>query len=290
MKYVTLCDLSETIRKNIWKIPRDIDFIIGVPRSGMICASIISDHLNVPLIDVNSFLSGLEPTGGSRIKYFNENHKKTNRVLVVEDTVFNGTSINNVKAKLADNKELEFIYLCVYLEGRESNNHVDIYLEDLRPYTNNFTTCVLYEWNIFQHYKSQMSGWLFDMDGVLCVNPPDERNEAEYIEYIKNAIPLFLPRAEIGGIMTYRLIKNLDITQKWLSDNGVHYGKLYMFKANTWEERNASGITPEVYKGEFFKDNDRYSLFVESDDHQAQRIHEISKKPVFCVETNKLYQ
>lgn len=70
MKYITLNDLSNTIRTNIYKIPRDIDFIIGVPRSGMIAASIISSYLNVPLIDVNSFVAGLEPGGGSRLNYF----------------------------------------------------------------------------------------------------------------------------------------------------------------------------------------------------------------------------
>lgn len=33
MKYITIADLSDTIRKNIWKIPHDIDCVIGIPRS-----------------------------------------------------------------------------------------------------------------------------------------------------------------------------------------------------------------------------------------------------------------
>ena len=74
MKYITLSDLSETIRKNIWKIPRDIDCIIGIPRSGMIAASIISSYLNVPLIDVCSFTEGLQPYGGNRLNYFVKKH------------------------------------------------------------------------------------------------------------------------------------------------------------------------------------------------------------------------
>ena len=56
MKYITLNDLSNTIRKNIWKIPRDIDFVLGIPRSGMIVASIISSYLNVPLIDIKEMM------------------------------------------------------------------------------------------------------------------------------------------------------------------------------------------------------------------------------------------
>ena len=111
MKYITIEELSETIRKNIWKIPRDIDLVIGVPRSGMIGASIISSFLNVPLIDVNSYIAGMEPWGGNRLTYFKQKHKKTNRVLVVDDTVSNGTAMNAVKSKLNAIVGVSFIYI-----------------------------------------------------------------------------------------------------------------------------------------------------------------------------------
>ena len=83
--------------------------------------------------------------------------------------------------------------------------------------------------------------------------------------------------------------KNREITEKWLSDNGIKYGALSMFNANTWDERNDKGISPEAYKGIFYANNENYKLFVESSDYQAKRIFEISKKPVYSVETNKLY-
>lgn len=274
MKYITLNDLTKTIRDNIWKIPRDIDFIIGIPRSGMIAASIISTYLNVPLIDVDSYCQGIKPHGGLRCSMLNQ--EKHNKALVIDDTVFNGTSMYKAKQKLSNIKDIDFIYACVYLE-------------DLRQYTNNFTNIVLYEWNIFQHYDSIMSKCLYDIDGVLCVEPPDERNEVEYLEYINNAIPLFIPKVKIGGIMSYRLIKNKEITENWLKKNGVQYNELIMFYANTWDERNRSGITPEQYKGEYYKSHDEYELFVESSDYQASRIAEISNKQVYCVGTNKMY-
>lgn len=291
MKYITLADLSETIRKNIWKIPRDIDFIIGVPRSGMIGASIIASYLNVPLIDVNSFLEGREPWGGLRLEYFTKTHQKTNKILVVDDTVSSGRAMNETRKKIENviGKNYECIYMCVYLEGWGKNS-IDIYLNDLREYTNNFKTYVLYEWNIFQHHPIVMETFLFDIDGVFCVEPPDERNEEEYINCIKNAKPLFIPRTKIGGIITYRLIKNKEITTKWLNDNGIKFNELTMFNANSWEERNNTRIPSEVYKGNFYKSHDIYKLFIESSDYQAKRISEISKKPVYCVETNKLYQ
>lgn len=290
MKYITINELNETIRNNIWKIPRDIDFIIGVPRSGMIGASIIASYLNVPLIDVNSFLLGLEPWGGLRLEYFTKKHEKTNKVLVIDDTVSSGRAMNEVKNKLSKaNDNLTFIYMCVYLEGW-GEEAVDLYLYDIREYTNNFTEIVIYEWNIFQHNINFMNTCLYDMDGVLCVDPPDERNEKEYLKYIKNAKPLFTPRTKIGGIVTYRLIKNREVTQRWLFENGITYDKLTMFNANSWDERNKMNISPEEFKGNFYKINDKYKLFVESNDYQAKKISEISNKPVYCVETNKVYQ
>jgi uncharacterized HAD superfamily protein/hypoxanthine-guanine phosphoribosyltransferase len=290
MKYITISDLSETIRKNIWKIPRDIDFIIGVPRSGMIGASIIASYLNVPLIDVDSFLNGSKPWGGLRLEYFTKTHIKTNKVLVIDDTVSSGRAMNEVKNKLLSSKtDINFIFMCVYLEGW-GENVVDLYLEDVRKYTENFTKYVLYEWNIFQHHEDTMKKFLFDIDGVFCLDPPDERNEEEYINYIKNANPLFIPRTKIGGLITYRLNKNREITETWLKDNGITYDVLVMFNANSWEERNKMGIPPEEYKADFYKNNDNFKLFVESSDHQAKKIAEISNKPVYCVETNKLYE
>lgn len=121
----------------------------------MIAASIISSYLNVPLIDVNSFLSGLEPTGGKRLDYFNNNHQKTNKALVIDDTVFGGTAMKNTRKKLSNHKELSFIYICVYLEGVGIKD-VDIYLEDVRQYTDDNNKIVLYEWNIFQHHHGVM--------------------------------------------------------------------------------------------------------------------------------------
>lgn len=286
MKYITVNDLASAIRNNIHKIPHDIDFIIGVPRSGMIAAGLISSYLNVPLISLQGFVSGLEPEGGVRLLYHLNSHKKTNKVLVVDDTVFKGSAMMATKEELKKYTEYEFIYLCVFME---KNIEVpDIYLEDVRKDIGDFGI-VLYEWNVLQHHNYIMSHYLFDMDGVLCVDPPDERNTEQYVDYIKDAVPLFIPKSQIGGIITYRLNIYRDITEKWLNKYGIHHTKLTMFKAGSWVERNDSGVSAAVFKGEYYRDNDNYKLFIESDDDQAQVINAISHKPVLCIKTNKLY-
>lgn len=284
MKYVTLTELVITIRKNIHKIPHDIDFVIGVPRSGMIAASIISEYLNVPLIDLKSFCKGATANGGDRLGM---NHKEaSNKVLVIDDTVNSGKSLSNAQAMLAG-FDYEFIYGVVYLEGW-NDKIIDFYLEDLRQYTHNFTQIVIYEWNVFHHYNFLMGKCMYDIDGVLCLDTPDERNTEEYEKYIVDAVPQFTPSVPIGMIVTYRLEKYRKETEEWLKKNGIRYGNLLMFNAQSWDERNKSGISSEAYKSYIYGNSDAV-LFIESDDWQAKRIYEMTKKPVLCTDTNRLY-
>ena len=280
LKYVTLADMAATIRKNLVKIPRDIDFIVGIPRSGMIAASIISSYLNIPLTDINSLAAGLEPYGGDRLRYFSSNH--TGRALVVDDTVWSGSSKRKARKKLDNVVGVDFIFMAVYLEG-PGEDSVDMWLEDVRPYTDNFRQIVLYEWNIMQHHTSFTKRFLFDIDGVFCPDPPNEKKTDKYVAYIKTAPPLFIPRTPIGGIITYRFAKYRDITEKWLSRHGIRYNGLVMF------ERDRRDMPPERYKGEYYRDND-YTLLIESNDGEAQKIAKIAGKPVYCVDSNKMYQ
>lgn len=288
MKYVTLSEMCWTIRNNFHKIPHDIDFVLGVPRSGVICASIISEFLNAPFVDVTSFCSGAVPTGGGRLRYHTESVREKKKVLVVDDTIYNGNAMRRVRQQLAPfSDRYDFTYMVVYREGNCVD--VDFWLDDLRKYTTDFPI-VLYEWNIFHHITNIMAQCIYDMDGVLCVDPPDERNENEYLNYIINAVPLFTPTTEIGQIVSYRLSKNEEITKRWLSEHNIRYKGITLFPAKTYEERANSGISPAAFKADIYKHSGWAKLFVESDDIQAQKIRDITRKPVYCVGSNKLYQ
>ena len=163
MKYITFTDLITTIRTNIHKVPHDIDFIIGIERSGMIVASIISEYINVPLIGLNAFINGCKPTGGDRLGLTNK--PKTNKVLVIDDTCYSGKSMRNAKDLLKD-YQYDFIYLAAYLEGK-GIDELDIYLDDVREYTKDTINIVLYEWNIFHHYPFISQRCIYDIDGVF---------------------------------------------------------------------------------------------------------------------------
>lgn len=274
MIYVAYEDLCRDIRENLTKIPRDVCGVVGVPRSGMLPATIIAEYLNVPLIDIRS----LQPlgNGGRRMR-----PDFGSKILVVEDTCFHGNSLSAAKRSINElgysGKEFEF--LAVYLEGPCDRDKPDIYLRDIREEAKGGPFgWALYEWNIFAHGRLT-DRTLFDMDGVICVEPPDERDTEAYEAYIKKPTPLYVPTGAFINVCTYRLEKYRDITEQSLRDMGI-CPVVHMA---------SDRITPAwKVKAEMYKEQ-RWMLFVESSEWQARRIYEETGKPVFCVQTNELY-
>ena len=58
MNYRTFSDLNELIIRRLYILPKDIDLIVGIPRSGMVPANLIALYLNKSLTDLDSFING----------------------------------------------------------------------------------------------------------------------------------------------------------------------------------------------------------------------------------------
>lgn len=174
------------------------------------------------------------------------------------------------------------------MEGSGIVGKPDIYLRDVRDLAKKSDIgIVLYEWNLFAN-PGIINKTIFDLDGVFCVDPPDERNITKYLKYIENPEQLFIPTTDgTVTVLTYRLNKYRPETESFLKTLGLNKVHLYMYNAETYEKR--SKVPPYIYKGEFYKQATDFKLFVESSDYQARKINEISGKPVYCVETNKMY-
>lgn len=297
MEYISFETLCGDIRSNFWKIPKDVFGVIGIPRSGMLPATIISEFLNVGLASSNDLDRDCD-----LYELFSANHgnryMKTDsgkKILVVDDTCFSGTQNLKIRNKIenlfGDRKDFEFIYVVVYMEGNGETSMPDIYLRDIRWMARSSENgIVLYEWNLFNHNPRTANRIMFDYDGVFCLDPPDERNTEEYERYIKDPVPLFLPTnnpAVTINVVTYRLEKYRKETEEFLRKNGIRNLNIRMYPSFSYEER--SKTKPEIYKGNYYK-NSEAILFVESDDMQARMIRAISGKSVYCVKTNKIYK
>lgn len=282
MNYRSFDDLSKTIMKNVSKIPKEIDLIVGVPRSGLLVANQISLLLNKPLTDFEGYFENRLISNGKTKNNvsFISCCKEAKNVLVMEDSVYSGNSILSCKRRIESekNENVKYYYGAVYVTS-EIRNIVDFYFEIV-------DTPRVFQWNIFHHEIVKFS--CFDMDGVLCVDPSEKENDdgLNYQSFLMNATPKIIPTQKIGAIVTSRLLKYENETKAWLDSHAVRYNELIMMNV-TFEERRSKGNHAE-FKGQFYK-RSNYVLFIESDPNQAIRINQISGKPVFCVGDGRFY-
>jgi len=283
MNFRTYYDLNHLISYGLYKIPKDIDLIVGIPRSGLMVASIISLYLNLPLVDLDSFLEGRMFSCGNTKKRNDwvANVNEVHKILLVDDTSFSGKAALDAIEKIkASNYKEEFVFLICYVT-EQTKNIPNIYLEVL-------DSPRMFEWNYF--HQKNIGYACFDLDGVLCLNPTKEQDDdgEKYLDFIQNANLRVAPSREIGHIITCRLEKYREQTENWLKKNGIKYKELIMMQYDSYEERKNANSNGK-FKGEIYKNISDSFIFFESSPNQAEEIAKISGKLVFCTSNHKVY-
>lgn len=271
MFYRNVKDLNNIILQRLSIIPRDIDLIVGVPRSGMLPANLLALYLNKPYTDIHSFLNGHIYKAGARSQFFDISEFKN--ILVVDDSIASGSAMIEVKESLKHlNDKFNIKYCAVYvIPGKEKM--VDYYFETV-PLPRYF------QWNILNHTTLEKA--CFDIDGVLCADPLPEQNDdgEKYIDFLLNAPPLFIPGSKIGTVVTSRLEKYRKETETWLAAHNIKYNDLVMLDLPNMEARQRANNHGD-HKAKAYMSKP-YVLFIESEYNQAVEINRITKKPVLC--------
>lgn len=271
MNYRSISQMNQILLSRLSILPRDIDLIVGVPRSGMLPANLLALYLNKPYTDIDSFINGHIYKAGARKQFFQFNEIK--KVLIVDDSIASGSALVECKQKLASlTQQFELLYCCIYAApGKEKL--VDFHFETV-PLPRYF------QWNILNHTGLEKA--CFDIDGVLCVDPSSEQNDdgEKYRDFLLNAAPLFIPGSKIGTIVTSRLEKYRPETERWLKEHNVNYTNLVMLDLPNAKARQKANNHGQ-HKASTYKSS-QYNLFIESDLSQAQEINRITGKPVLC--------
>lgn len=282
MNYKSFADLSQDIKSNLHKVPRDVSLIVGIPRSGLLAANLFAVYLNLPLTDIDSFMNGKLLNTGFRGKSYEKDAFK-GKILIVDDSIYSGKALKQVQQKLKElpaTKDLDIIYCCVYVYPNVTDM-VDIPLVQLDMPR-------VFEWNIFHH--KVLENACVDIDGVLCVDPTNEENDdgENYLNFLLNASPYIIPKVKINTLVTTRLEKYRPNTEAWLKKHGIQYDELVMMDLPDKATRMKMNNRGE-YKAEAFKQRKHCTIFIESERRQAQTIFELSGKTVYCVDTNEMY-
>ena len=279
LNFKSISDLSNVISMKLSCLPTDIDLVVGVPRSGMLPASIISLYRNIPFTDVYSYADNRYLKSGStrKIKKQLELCSDAEHILVVDDSISTGESLKKIK-DVIDNcsHKKKVTYCCIY--GVDKAMSLSDFIFEIVPLPR------VFEWNIFHH--SVINSACFDIDGVLCKDPTHEQNDdgVRYKDFIINATPLFVPTQKISCIVTSRLEKYRNETMLWLNMHNIQYDKLHMLDLPDAETRRRLGIHSK-FKASIYSKEIASTLFIESELKQATDIADRTGKSVFCTET-----
>lgn len=284
MNFRTISDLNNLINKNMNLIPSDIDLVVGVPRSGMLPASIISLMRNCQLTDFESMLNYRIYECGTTKRSDNwiATIEDARKILIVEDSIHSGRSIKRIKEQLIDFKYKDKILILAIYVSKESEIIPDIFFEICEPPR-------FFEWNYLHHSMIEKS--CFDIDGVLCRDPSSEENDdgINYINFIKNVELRVKPSRKIDNIVTSRLEKYRNETKEWLSRNNIEYNNLIMMQVETMKERQQLS-NHALHKANCYKNAKDNLIFIESSLKQAEEISILSQKAVFSIENQVFFE
>jgi uncharacterized HAD superfamily protein len=272
MHFRSIADLYKDVWRGLSRVPHDIDVVVGIPRSGMLPATIIALARNLPLAEIDGFAAG-RTLGVGHTRREDTGAGSFVHALVIDDSCRTGASMREAREKLA-HLGCRITFAAVYGTGAITGEIDLVFAAVPEPR--------VFEWNVLHHPIVSRS--CFDIDGVLCVDPTEAENDdgARYLSFLAEAIPLHRPRREIAMLVTSRLEKYRAPTEDWLERHGIRYGELRMLDLPDAAARRRlgahAGFKAEVYRGS------SCALFVESELHQARDIARLAGKPVLSLQ------
>ncbi len=280
MKFYTIADMNQLIIDNLYKIPHDINVVVGIPKSGMVVASLLSLYLNKTLSDVDGFVNERTMENGEirkKTMTIIESIDNVKKILLVDDTIMSGKSMEMATNKIKNKfPKIEIITFALYVK------EIDIAKKYLNIFLEKHPSLRFWEWNFMHHPYRTFS---IELDGVLCQDPVGilaNKNNDNYINFLTKAKPKFLPTTQINEIITGRLDIFEEVTKNWLNQYNIKYKKLIMKSPKKPREETY------IFKSNIYKES-QSKLFVESNKKQAEKIASLTGKFVYSLEDTKLY-
>lgn len=237
----------------------DFDCIIGIPRSGLLFASVIATKRGLPLSTPHCFARGVVWQSARKAE-----SRPCRKVLLVEDFTGSGSQLEQaLEVVRSCDPALQVCTASVFVYGGGSQK-VDYFQATLRGFT-------VLEWNVAHADLSSADAWggtCTDLDGVLCMNGSPEE-------------PYIIPNFWIEAIITSRPEAERVSTEIWLAAHGVKYKELIMKS-----DPSLSSVDHKVWHLRKL----RPYWYWESHAIEAQQIASGAGMPVLCFENMKVYE
>lgn len=260
-------------------LPLDCSGVAGIPRSGMLPATVIATHLHLPLYELRETGQLTRLGHGSRGRVFGfpseSPGSRAGPMAVVDDTLYNGAAMRQARAHLARLKR-RAVFAVVYARP-EAAAVVDVFVRLLNsPH--------LLEWNLtnngpfvgFAANPVYRGGAALDLDGVVV---HDSESGG------RTGTPYLVPRTQpCKLIATGRRERHRAETASLLHRVGAKWEQLAMLPDGTPDD--AEFIAR--HKAKHYAASE-CGFFIESDPVQAELIFRLAGKPTICPRTAQVW-
>lgn len=273
---VRFCTLRQLIAwSNEWakQLPKDVDAIIGLPRSGLMVANTIATEMDIPLSTPELFLDQQWWKSGRLEKI-----DACARVLVVDDSINTGEQMEGALASLRTRYPDIVFEKGALLPHQRSYQKCDYFHKVIRSPR-------VFEWDIMHTKKYTPIG--FDFDGVLCEDCAHrtDSDEDAYHGFLSDAKPLYIPQYPIDFVVSNRLEKYRPQCEAWLKRHNVRYRHLLLWDLPEKDMRGTGFARNKVRQ--ILRCQPRF--FVESSFAQARQIALRTGVPVLCTDRMFLF-
>src|SRR5215471_11801401 len=99
MHYRSIADMHDAIVRSLHRLPRDLDLVVGIPRSGSLAANLVSLVANVPMTDLDSFAAGRFFSSGSTkpASLVRKSLSEMRKILVIDDSINTGAAMREAR-------------------------------------------------------------------------------------------------------------------------------------------------------------------------------------------------
>ncbi len=118
MHYRSIADMNAAIVSGLHRLPSDLDLVVGVPRSGLLAANLLSLAANIPMTDLDSFVAGNVFSSGftKRLSAVRPDiYRRCEKILVIDDSINMGAAMRDARTRVADaGSTAELTFAAVY--------------------------------------------------------------------------------------------------------------------------------------------------------------------------------
>jgi uncharacterized HAD superfamily protein len=264
-QFIKLDEEISAIYRMISSIPADFDIVVGIPRSGLFTASLISTTFGKPLSTPDLITQGkywvtktgtedLDPDIGS------------SRLLLVDDSAGTGESIRKAMAQIQ--QVYPGVEIQTFVSWLSHNSDADYFAKE-------FPNDIEPTWLRSLAHNKFIPPVAYDLDGVLC----HDYDGGEYDRFLCTVKPFRIPIYEIDYIITGRKEKHREVTEHWLQEHMVKYRQLLMCPEH---EHTVD------FKIRMVRQN-KPGIFIESNPAEAAEINWETGIRVICVGNETMY-